>query len=386
MGFKIYSNLSSPSRLDQKSGYVSDGKAPYVEKFTYSKKFGNSSGTYEDGRMVMPVNDPVGWSWWTSYVRDQAVRLAIGEFKERVFNNATASLGISIAQWDQTLGMASKRLNTLTNFARRLPGASLILLTGDYMRRKRALTALGRSLNLPANNSDLRRLHKRSLAEWRKIIRTPGDLWLEFWFGWSATVSDLSNVANVLSDPQPLVRVIRAGKPSYYERKVRENGSSGDWLQTVTEIRVSAGVSGTVTVTNPNAYLANRLGLVNLAAIAWDAIPFSWILGWFGNFKEFLDQLTWDTGLTVPQSTRLVGTRMELKMTRTGQVRSAAGKLYRVNGTSHLMASDRSKGWSGSVRLQFSPPTGNLTRSLSVASVLFQKLSKFSTPIDYRRA
>lgn len=386
MGFKVYSSLSASSHLDQKSGYVSDTPEPYFTGFTYNKKLGNSRGTYEDGRYVMPVNDTTLWSWWIGTCRPDAAQKAVGKFKEKLYNDTTASLGIAIAQWDQTLGMAKKRLSMLDNFARRLPGATLILLTGQYAARKRALTLLGRSLNVPSNSSDLKRLQKRSGDEWRKRIRSPGDLWLEFWFGWSASVSDLQSVAKVLSDPAPLVRRVRGSHVAYYHRKDNTTGVNGTWLRTDSEIRVSAGASGTVTVSNPNAYLANRLGLVNLAAVAWDAIPFSWIVGWFGNFKQFLDQLTWDCGLNIPSSTRYIGTRMELKMTRTGQDRNSQGKLYRVNGNAVLYAKDRSKGWSGVVKLRFNPPSGNLTRCLSVASVLFQKLSKFSTPIDLRRA
>lgn len=386
MGFKVYSSLSAPSHLDQKSGYVSDTPEPYITGFTYSKKLGNSHGTYEDGRIVMPVNDPLLWTWWTSTCRPDAARKAVGKFKEKVFNDTAASLGIAVAQWDQTLGMAKKRLSMLDNFARRLPGAALILLTGQYAARKRQLALLGRALNVPSNSSDLKRLQKRSGDEWRKRIRSPGDLWLEFWFGWSASVSDLQSVAKVLSDPAPLVRRVRGSHVAYYRRADKSQGANGTWLRTDSELRVSAGASGTVTVTNPNAYLANRLGLVNLATIALDAVPFSWILGWFVNLKEFFDQLTWDCGLNIPSSTRYIGTRMELKMSRTGQDRNSAGKLYRVNGNAVLYAKDRSKGWSGAVKLRFSPPSGNLTRCLSVASVLLQKLSKFSTPIEYRRA
>lgn len=386
MGYKVYSSLSASSHVDQKVGYVSDTPKPYIKGNSYSKKLGNSNGTLENGQIVMPVNDNLLWTWWTSSCKPIAVERAVGKLKEKIYNDTTASLGIAVAQWDQTLGMAKKRLSMLDNFARRLPGAALVLLTGQYAARKRELTLLGRTLKVPSNSSDLRRLQKRSGDEWRKRIRSPGDLWLEFWFGWSASISDLQATARVLSDPAPLVRRVRGSHVSYFARRDNTLGANGTWLRTDSEIRVSAGASATVTVANPNAYLANRLGLVNLAAVAWDAIPFSWVVGWFGNFKQFLDQLTWDCGLEIPSSSKFIGSRMELKMTRTGQDRNSSGKLYRVNGNAVLYAKDRSKGWSGSVKLRFNPPTGNLTRCLSVASVLFQKLSKFSTPIEYRRA
>lgn len=386
MGFKVYSNLSTTTHLDQKSGYVSETGEPYLNGYTYLKKLGNSSAKTSDGQTIMPVNDPTYWSWWTSQIRPWAVELAVGKFKEELHNRTTAALGIAIAQWDQTLGMAKKRLSVLGNFARKIPGASLVLVTGGYAARRQALRSLGRSLNIPSNNSDLRRLQKRSGEEWRRRLKTPGDLWLEFWFGWSASVADLSAAAKVLSDPRPLVRVVKGKVRKVWSKVVKNLGSHGTHHTDDVRLDVSAGVSGQVTVQNPNIYLANRLGLVNLAAVAWDAIPFSWVAGWFGNFQKFLEQLTWDAGLTIPQSTRYVGTRIELTMKRDGQWRLKSGQLTRVSGTATLYAKDRSKGWDGTVKIRLHAPRGNLTRCLSLGSVLLQKLSSFSTPLQYRRA
>lgn len=381
--FKMYDSTSTPSFLSLKNGYVE--VKPYVGNNFYTKREGRSLARYDHGGVIMPVNDSAAWTWCQKGPIAKAIEFAVGDFRSEMFNNGSASIGIGIAQWDQTLGMASKRFGTLVNFAKRLPGASLLLVTGDYLRRKRALKALARSLNHPSNSSDMRRLYKRSVYDWRNRIKTPGDLWLEFWFGWSAIVADLSAVSKVLSDPEPQAVKLR-GRSKVYDRKVfRTNGADGTWNQTTYEARVRGGASGTMTVLNPNAYLANRLGLVNLAEVAWDAIPFSWVLGWFGNFQTFLKSLTWETGVTVPMNTRLAGTYTILNLLRVGEYRNTLGVLTRFKGDCQITDSSRSKGWSGNPRLRLTPPTGNLTRVLSLSSVLLQQLSNFSIPVQFRK-
>lgn len=385
--FKAYDTLNSTTHVRQKNGYVTSGSDFKKPTPSYFSAFGSTSAKTSWGQVIMPANDTTVRSKYWPKARTTAVARAIGDFKESMYKDKKASFGIAFAQWDQTLGMMSKRLHTLNNFARKIPGASIVLVTGDYFRRKAALKQLARSLNHPSNSADMQRLYKRSGDRWREIIRTPGDLWLEFWFGWSATVSDLKSGADVLADPAPLMQVVKGGGAGFEARSVFTPGSNGTFHYTRYEAKVFAGVSGTVTVTNPNLYLANRLGLINLASVAWDAIPFSWVVGFFGNFQEFLESLTWDAGASVPMSTRFTGTRAELSMERFGVWRNpTTGKTESVRGASKVYIRDRLQGWSGNVKLTLRAPIGNATRCLSLGSVLLQKLSTFSTPIQYRRA
>lgn len=52
-----------------------------------------------------------------------------------------------------------------------------------------------------------------------------------------------------------------------------------------------------VRVTNPNLLLASRLGLTNPASIAWELVPFSFVVDWFGTVGEFLASWTDFDGL-----------------------------------------------------------------------------------------
>lgn len=55
---------------------------------------------------------------------------------------------------------------------------------------------------------------------------------------------------------------------------------------------VSCVCQAEIKVTNPNLYLANRLGLTNPASVVWELIPFSFVVDWFVNVSDFLNQFS----------------------------------------------------------------------------------------------
>ena len=52
-------------------------------------------------------------------------------------------------------------------------------------------------------------------------------------------------------------------------------------------------------ITNPNLLLANRLGLVNPLSVAWELVPFSFVVDWFSGVGNVLDGYTDLLGLSV---------------------------------------------------------------------------------------
>jgi hypothetical protein len=54
-----------------------------------------------------------------------------------------------------------------------------------------------------------------------------------------------------------------------------------------------------VHISNPNLYLANKLGFVNPAVIAWELVPFSFVVDWFVPVGNFLSQWTDFVGLSL---------------------------------------------------------------------------------------
>jgi hypothetical protein len=60
----------------------------------------------------------------------------------------------------------------------------------------------------------------------------------------------------------------------------------------VIRYRHSVRLQATLLLTNPNLGLASRMGLVNPLSIAWEVVPFSFVVDWFLPVGNFLENLT----------------------------------------------------------------------------------------------
>jgi hypothetical protein len=58
-------------------------------------------------------------------------------------------------------------------------------------------------------------------------------------------------------------------------------------------------MSATVQVTNPNMFLANQLGFLNPALVAWELVPFSFVVDWFVNVGAVISSMTDFMGCTL---------------------------------------------------------------------------------------
>lgn len=69
-----------------------------------------------------------------------------------------------------------------------------------------------------------------------------------------------------------------------------------------TEAKLTCKISTLVRVSDPNLWLANQLGFVNPVVIAWDLVPFSFVVDWFVNVNEFLNSYTdmWGLSFEMP--------------------------------------------------------------------------------------
>jgi hypothetical protein len=54
-----------------------------------------------------------------------------------------------------------------------------------------------------------------------------------------------------------------------------------------------------VTIDNPNLWLLNRMGLINPLTVAWDLVPWSFVVNMFVNVNSLLNSVTDTVGLNV---------------------------------------------------------------------------------------
>lgn len=191
----------------------------------------------------------------------------------------TAGLGVGLAQRQQSLGMIANRGLQMANFARSLrkgdfgKAASYLGITERDPRRKPLLKKVKRGSKNFANN------------------------FLEYQFGWAPLVGDIGSAVDILQSGVPPTRVRASATGRTNSLSTRTSGGIKETFAASTSCTWS--LSATIVVDNPNLWLANQLGLVNPALIAYDAVPFSFVLNWFVNVENFLSSFTDFWGLSV---------------------------------------------------------------------------------------
>lgn len=188
-----------------------------------------------------------------------------------------AGLGVNIAQARQSFGMVTNRLLQLAQFA-------------DALRR-RSPQGIARSLRIS------QREVKQVLRTKYGVARSLSDLWLEFWFGWKPAVSDIFTAMEVLDAPLPVSRLKGSASKTTQGGSIDRVARFSSWHDYVNTLRVSVGC--TVTLTCPHTRTLNQLGLLNPGVVAFDVIPWSFVLGWFTNINQWLSSWTDFAGLTV---------------------------------------------------------------------------------------
>jgi hypothetical protein len=137
----------------------------------------------------------------------------------------------------------------------------------------------------------------------RNLVTKPkqaAGLWLEYWMGWAPLASDIHNSLVVVTSSdawdewmsivgrssQLIVHEVAAGGTGWV------SGRGRAYALQATEVRL----------TNPNAALADRLGVLNPLQIAWEIIPFSFMVDWIVNIGSVVASLSSFAGYSLRYS------------------------------------------------------------------------------------
>lgn len=177
------------------------------------------------------------------------------------------------------------------------------------------LYALNSRANLgkPADTRRLKRLirkeEKRRLSSKDALRRdlekaSTANLFLEGVFGWMPLLQDIVSAAKTLTGDNFPAGYI-SSRTGYTVAAVKPtNPPVGSLKITGGVIQLRSKYTAQVSVQNPNVWLANQLGLLNPAVVAWDLIPWSWVVGMFVNVQSVLESFTALYGLTVTDVSR----------------------------------------------------------------------------------
>lgn len=203
-----------------------------------------------------------------------AYNKAYDRFKSQL--GESTELSVSLAERRQAMGMITNRFIQLTNFSRHL--------------RKLQFGKAANDLGL--NPTVIRKLDLRRKA------KSFGNNYLEFHFGWSPLIADIGNAVGVLQGGVPPCKVSASAsirsKGEFHYASTPPEYEFWDFTYK-TDVRLRAMVA----VADPNLWLANSLGFVNPATIAWELVPFSFVVDWFVNVSDFLSGYTDFLGLSI---------------------------------------------------------------------------------------
>lgn len=196
-----------------------------------------------------------------------------GRLAREIKNKNAGSLGVSIAQSGQAISMMRGAATSLISI---FEAAERFYRT---TRGKRRAQRLRRLIN-------------------RGAVPTAGMVLAGF-FGWAPLFEDFRSAMKTLADPWP-----PSTYTSVYQKwetgPVSSNWSDGYYSGSSTW-RASGRetFSCAVAVSNPNLWIANKLGLVNPFQVAWDIVPWSFLVNMVTNMGQIMGSLTDFAGLTL---------------------------------------------------------------------------------------
>lgn len=252
-------------------------KRPYRAPLGYRTDRQYADGYYCDAAAVPPASNSVPLSAEVSNALYGKFQARLGERAENLVN---------LAEYNQARNMIVKRSLQFGRFVKRLKrfdfigaGNELGLQVGIRNRRN-GTGAYFRPRNL------------------RRDSRALASNVLEYKFGWAPLINDIHTSAQILTDGIPATRV-RASASLPFRQHYRDEGSMYSILAVTTTgfRRMSHGAE--VSVSNPNLWLANQLGLVNPLGVAWELVPFSFLIDWFVNVGQVLSSISDTAGLSL---------------------------------------------------------------------------------------
>lgn len=231
----------------------------------YEYLYGYSRTPYQDA----PNSEAYSWcvngrSDTDPYVSNRA----LAKFVSAVKDGQTASLAVTLAEWEQSHKMIVQRAGQLFNSLRAIKRGHL----GDAARD------LGRSVAPDSWRGAGRR--------GRGASRDASNAWLELHLGWSPLIKDIYDAVNTLQSSVP-ANTVKGTAQGRLEIPIRGNDYEG-----LHKYQTAMKIQAEVFIDNPNLALANKMGLINPATVAWELVPFSFVVDWFLPVGKFLDSFT----------------------------------------------------------------------------------------------
>jgi hypothetical protein len=240
------------------------------------------------------TNNPYGFNFYPNQYDCFVDGSATGAYEAKQANNK--AYGSLVDQ----LGNQSQWANNLIE-----AHDSISMIEQRGLQLARAVSNL-RKGNIGAAISGLGHPDSKKLRSKLAKAKSVGDQWLELHFGWVPAIDDISNGLNTLSKSDFGLKRVISRSYAYYEAfNEHEFGYDGDvrvFSKSHNKVKYGCRLQTNVRISNPNAFLANQFGVANPLSVAWEAVPYSFVVDWFSNVGQCLNAMTDFMGLDMQQS------------------------------------------------------------------------------------
>lgn len=191
--------------------------------------------------------------------------VALAKFRGKIYKGS-ASLGITAASWRQSADMIRLRCRMLSGRA-------------DYWAER---------LSHSRDDARMVRKYERQLASFH----------LEVIFGWVPLMADIQASCNTLITSRfSSWEQVASHHEGFDQRRWSLYEGNNVTASYDTTLTYRCKVSAQVQIDNPNLWLRERAGLNNYASIAWDLVPWSFVVNMFVNTGQLAQSLTDYAGL-----------------------------------------------------------------------------------------
>lgn len=202
---------------------------------------------------------------------------------------------------------------------------------------------------------------------------------LEYQFGWKNLYETLrAGCTTVLSDAVVDDQYLSAGASQYVQSTYKSDGPYTRYqLFEIGSVRCK--VTGRVRVVNPNVYLLDRLGVLNAPLVAWDLVPWSWVVNMFVNTNQIIGSITDDIGLDWQDLSYLTSYRgISISESSTTQAAWPSLRGAEAIQRTKWVSKKRTIGSKPPISLQVKAPELDFTTVSIAASVVLQRMRLIS--------
>lgn len=238
----------------------------------------------------------LGWSPWTAAGNPFSLDGEVDRVRERLIGKLIDKIQSHRVNLGEILQTRAQAASMVASTANRLAGAFLALRRGNFAGAARYLTGAAPRSRFAIRTSGSGRV--------TSSVGGLSEQWLALQYGWKPALQDVYNscetVRKAWNDTGELFSVDASthetgDRISFIRERTQPHGPTFRVETTSREVHGKASV--TYGVDSNFGSSLSQLGITNPASLAWELLPYSFVVDWFYPVGSFLERLDYSRGL-----------------------------------------------------------------------------------------